>query len=188
METKFHGFLEDLKEAVSLDESEHKKMTRYVPQFFELLCNIITDNRADWNTRLIISSALSYFVMPDDIIPDSEKGLGYIDDVYITAFVLKKIVDDIDPELITENWYGDEDIIKLVNKLYTESQLILGERCPQVLELVGLRKYLSADLAYANNNYPERMVRLVDERNELIGLLAFILTVGKKLFRKKSAS
>ena len=38
----------------------------------------------DWHTKMMISSAIAYFVLEEDVIPDHTEN-GYIDDLFITS-------------------------------------------------------------------------------------------------------
>lgn len=78
------------------------------PIFFKLLCDILNDKFTDWHTKMMISSAIAYFVLEKDVIPDQEED-GYIDDLFIVSSVLKEIKES-SPELIDENWLYEEDI------------------------------------------------------------------------------
>ncbi|MBI5002099.1 DUF1232 domain-containing protein [Candidatus Woesearchaeota archaeon] len=173
----FRGFYEDLKEAVSINGGEHHNILIYCPEFFKLLCNILIDDNSDWNTKILINCALAYFVLPEDVIPEHKYGAeGYIDDLFLCSYVLKEIKDNIDEGLITKNWEGNEDIVELIDDIYSKSKILISEHYLKILRLVGLRKYSSLDLDERQSDYPRRIARLADEKRELLGLLSFLVS------------
>ena len=49
-----------------------------------------------WKTIVLALSAIVYFLVPTDLIPDFILGLGYIDDAAVIAWVVKSIKTDLD--------------------------------------------------------------------------------------------
>ena len=168
-------FYNTLKEQIQkIDSPQYKEIINYCPEFYLLLCNILMDKKTDWNTKMLINSAIAYFVLTEDIIPDYEAdGFGFVDDIFITCFVLVEIKDNIDEKLLLEHWHKDEDILSIVDDIFIKSKILIGDKYIDILQLVGLKKYISLDL-YEFGDSTQRISRLVKEKNELIGLLAFI--------------
>lgn len=175
MEENYRGFYDDLKEDISRYTGEHKSLLENCPKFFKLLCDILKDKRADWHTRLLVNSALAYFVLPEDVIPDYDER-GYIDDLFLTAFVLVEIKNNVDEHLLIDNWNQDGNILELVEDVHDRSKIIIGEDYIDVLRLVGLRKYVSLDLNEYSGDYPSKIARLADDKRELLGLLSFVVS------------
>lgn len=171
---KFHGFYESLVRGIEHSGSKHKKLIKYCPPFFRLLCKILNDKVTDWNTKLMIDAALAYFVLPDDIIPDREEA-GYVDDLFIVTYVLKEIKDKISPELIANNWDSKEEVLPLIDKIYEESSKIVAQYSLDIIHKVGLHKYQSLNLAEYSGTYHERIAKLGNEKRELLGLLAYLV-------------
>lgn len=176
---KFHGFYGNLEKDIRSHRGKYKKLVKYCPPFFQLLCKILNDKVTDWNTKLMIDAALAYFVLPDDIIPDKEEA-GYVDDLFIVTHVLREIKDKVSPELITNNWEEKEDILLLIDKIYDESSKIVAQYSLDIIHKVGLHKYQSLNLAEYSGTYPQRMARLGNEKRELLGLIAYLI---KQLYK-----
>ncbi|RJQ15766.1 DUF1232 domain-containing protein [Candidatus Woesearchaeota archaeon] len=172
--SQFLGFQEALKNTISSYDGSYKDVVQYCPALFDLLCKILNDKTADWNTKLMIDAALAYFVLPEDIIPDYED-VGYVDDLFIVCHVLKEIKEKNSSDLIKSNWDGKEDIIELVEDLYNKSSRIVANHTLDILRKVGLHKYQSLDLAEYSGSYPEKLVKLGNEKRELLGLLAYLV-------------
>lgn len=168
----YEGFYEALQKTIK-QHKEYKEIIKYCPSFFELLCKIVNDRETDWNVKLIIDAALSYFVIPNDIIPDRDER-GYVDDMFITCHVLK-YVKEISKNLILRNWDGDDDILRLIDKIYSESKTIVVNEEFDILQKVGLHKFQSLELGEYSGTYHEKLAKLGNEKRELLGLLAFVV-------------
>lgn len=154
-------------------KGENKGLLMNSPTFFELLCNILNDERSDWHTKMMISSALGYFVMDDDVIPDSHEN-GYVDDLFIICYVLKQIR-KLDEKLIIENWNYESDICELIEDVFQESYRIIGNKACDTLQIVGLYKFKSLELEEYTGNYQDRVKKLAEEKREAIALVAYLV-------------
>jgi uncharacterized membrane protein YkvA (DUF1232 family) len=151
---KLRGFYEDLVDAIKSEEDGvYSDILKYAPSFFQLLCDILEDERADWYTRLLIDSALAYFVMPNDIISEEEYGVtGYIDDIFLCAYVLNEIKKKSGEELIVDNWRKKSNILKIIDEVLSSSKRIIGEQYSAILKFVGLRKESNLPSIIDKNN------------------------------------
>ncbi|ACL16704.1 YkvA family protein [Methanosphaerula palustris] len=161
-------------------EGSNKKILMNCPIFFKLLCDILNDKFTDWHTKMMISSAIAYFVLEKDVIPDQEED-GYIDDLFIVSSVLKEIKES-SPELIDENWLYEEDIFATIDDVYLQTSEILGDLTYDVLRKVGLHKFNSLNLEEYSGSYPQKLSRIASEKRELLGIVVFLLN---KLHDKK---
>ena len=66
-------------------------------------------------TKLIISAALGYFILPFDFIPDYAPVIGFADDMAVMLLVLRKMATNITPEIKKkarehlQKWFGETD-------------------------------------------------------------------------------
>ena len=77
-----------------------------------LIYRLLKDNRVSIKTKLIISASLAYTCFPSDLIPDKIPFIGKIDDIAVMFFALSKIATDVPPNIILENWAGDDNLIE----------------------------------------------------------------------------
>ena len=63
----------------------------------------MNDKYADWHTKILVSSALGYFVLENDVIVDNAE-FGYLDDLYILCYTLREIERHVSPSLLDNNW------------------------------------------------------------------------------------
>ena len=181
-------FLDLLTKNIDLYEGPNKELQQYCPKFFELLSNILNDKFVDWHTKVMISAALGYFVLEDDVIPDAEEN-GYIDDLYLVTYILNEIKNNQSPEIIIRNWRGEEDIIRLIDEIFIKASDIVGPLSKEILKKVGLYKFSLLALEEYSGEYPKREARLMKEKRDLIALLAYIIQkVEDDKFKSRSYS
>lgn len=82
-----------------------------VPDIISLIYRLLKDNRVPVKIKLIISGAISYVVVPSDLIPSKIPFIGEIDDIAVVFFALNRIVQDVDLKVLLENWEGSNELI-----------------------------------------------------------------------------
>jgi len=97
------------------------------PDLFHLLCKLVIDKDVPVNEKALLAGAIVYFISPVDLIPEALTGpLGYIDDVAVAAFVLNRIINKINPEIVRRNWAGTEDILDLIQQIIKVADEMIG--------------------------------------------------------------
>lgn len=140
MDDQFKDFYDILRENLDSYRGEYDKFIDYSPDLFKLLTDILNEDDIEPEIRLKICAAIAYFVAPYDIIPEQIYGpQGYIDDIYLCAYIINDLVDSIGWEKLEEVWQGDEELQEIVNECYNKSEEILGEKKDQILIYVGLK-------------------------------------------------
>lgn len=130
-----------LKEELTNFEGNFPKYVLHTPDFFKLLCKL-TDEDLKLEDKKMINSALAYFVIPNDVIPEDMYGpAGYIDDIFVCTYVLMNIRDIYGIEMLKNLWEGEEDIEKVFETSYKESKEELKEKglIDKVLKVACLR-------------------------------------------------
>ncbi len=121
-------------------EGEFDRFIFYIPDLFKLLCDMM-DRNIDVQDRQNINSALAYFVLPNDFLPEDVHGpMGYADDVFVCAMVVKKLVDKYGIKMIEEAWENEEDLQFAIDICIEKGKKILDEMrlTDRLLEYVGL--------------------------------------------------
>lgn len=65
-----------------------KAFTRRVKQEVQIYQIVIQDERTPWLARILIGSAVSYLLLPFDLIPDAIPILGQLDDLLIVPALI----------------------------------------------------------------------------------------------------
>ncbi|BDZ68743.1 RNA-binding domain-containing protein [Methanobacterium ferruginis] len=133
----FKHFSDNIKENLSFYEGKYESFIDHGPDLLQLLTTLLINSALSVDMKLKLSTALAYFVAPNDIIPEDKYGpYGYIDDIFLCSHVLKDISTQIDHGILEECWCGQENLEKVINTCYAESMFILGKKCNTVLEFV----------------------------------------------------
>ncbi|MBW4256592.1 DUF1232 domain-containing protein [Methanobacterium sp. YSL] len=139
MENYFTEFYEVLRENLQTYDETYDEFINNGPELFKLLTEILNKKRIDPIIRLKISAAIAYFVAPYDVISEQLYGpMGYIDDIFISVFVLKDIEDDLGLGYLQNMWHGDEELKNVIDECYNKSVEYLGDRTDDIITYVGL--------------------------------------------------
>lgn len=134
---------------------------KYLPDFYRILCNIITDKKTSWYARILVNSALAYLVLEQDIIPDKKGEKGYLDDLFLCSYILKEIRDKISKEIILSNLHDTSigarngEIFDLIYEVNSKCADYLDGKEAEILNLVGISKFNALDLLCANDRKAE---------------------------------
>ena len=85
----------------------------------------LTEENIDKVAKKEIYSALAYFVIPNDVIPEDLYGpAGYIDDMFVCAKVLNNLKDKYGINFLNRYWDQDEELEEVLNLCLKKSQKI----------------------------------------------------------------
>lgn len=113
------------------------RLVRDIPSFIKLLARLMRDPRVSRLDRIIVGAVLAYFVSPVDVVPDLLfPVLGQIDDIYLLALALSRLVNNAGTEVLLEHWDGEESSLELLlsgldrasSILPAPARVILGKR------------------------------------------------------------
>ena len=139
MENQFKDFCDLLRENLDSYRGEYEGFIDYSPELFRLLTEILNDKIIKAPIRLKISAAMAYFVAPFDIIPEQIYGpYGYVDDIFVCAYVVKDIEKELGYDYLSDFWEGEEDLEDVIEECYKQSKIILKDKTMDILGYVGL--------------------------------------------------
>ena len=117
-------------------EHVNRKFLVQTPRFFILLCNLAHCDGLSENSKAKIAVAISYFMLPFDLIPEALIGpTGYIDDLVLSALVLKYIKDKGEELFIDKYWeYSDVDLYGIIDEIILKAEDLVGNDIYQKLK------------------------------------------------------
>lgn len=89
------------------DREGVKQLIRDIPNFLKLLGRLARDPRISKLDKAIVMATIGYVVMPLDFIPDFIPFLGQVDDIYLLALALDRLLNNAGIDLLLEHWDGD---------------------------------------------------------------------------------
>ena len=95
-ESKFDGFMIDVEDKLKTVSKVGGKLAK-IPTFLSLVKCYITKeyDKVPTGTIIAITSALLYFLIPSDLMPDFIPLIGYIDDASVISVCMSMVGHDI---------------------------------------------------------------------------------------------
>lgn len=106
----------------------------FLPNLVRLLGRLIKDSRVPSTEKALFLAAIVYVISPIDLIPDIFPFIGQIDDAYLVALTLLRLVSRTDESVVRQNWPGNGDIVGLVRSIADLAPKFLSRRTRRVLE------------------------------------------------------
>ena len=137
--SEFKDFYDTLIENLDGYDGEYAYFINCGPNLFNLLCNLLSQKEISREMRLEISAAIAYYVAPDDIIPEEIYGpYGYIDDIFVSVYVLRKVAKEFGYDFLQNLWKHETDVKEVMDDCYDNSLELLEDKVHAVLSYVGL--------------------------------------------------
>jgi len=105
----------------------------FLPNMVMLLGRLLKDNRVPIAEKALFAAAIVYVISPLDFIPDIFPFIGQVDDLYVVALVLLRLVNRSDETVVREHWSGGGDIVALSDSIAGLAPKILPKRISRVL-------------------------------------------------------
>lgn len=105
----------------------------FLPNMVMLLGRLLRDTRVPTAEKALFVAAIVYFVMPVDLIPDIFPFIGQVDDIYVIALTLLRLVNRTDERVVREHWSGGGDIVALSDSIASVAPMLLPKRVTRVL-------------------------------------------------------
>ena len=113
--------------------SRIKNLLLIIPNLLLLCARLLTDSRVPTAVRAMVAGAIIYAIVPFDLIPDMIPFVGQIDDVYLIALTLLRLMERTDPKIVREHWAGGGDVVELVGSAAQVAAKLLPPRIRRVL-------------------------------------------------------
>jgi uncharacterized membrane protein YkvA (DUF1232 family) len=135
-------FYQELRKKIKIwlqsDEGKANKWQEYLlaaPDLFHLLCKLSIDKDVAVKDKAKLAGAIAYFVSPIDLVPEAIVGpVGYVDDISLAAYVINKIINNTDPEIVRKHWAGEGDVLVLVQRILAKADQMVGSGLWQKLK------------------------------------------------------
>ena len=120
--------------------SEHRKMRKkmrelllFIPNLLGLLIGLLRDERVSQADKAILAGIVMYVIVPLDVIPDFIPFIGQIDDSYLLAISILRLLNRADRRVIMDHWKGERDIKELVASIAKIAEFFLPKPVKNVL-------------------------------------------------------
>ena len=110
-----------------------KNLLLFIPNMLLLCARLLTDSRVPATERALVAGAIVYAIIPFDLIPDMIPFVGQIDDAYLIALTLLRLMERTDPKVVREHWRGGGDVVELVGAAALVAAKFLPQRIRRIL-------------------------------------------------------
>lgn len=104
-----------------------------IPNLLFLSARLMVDPRVPATERLLVGGAIVYALVPLDFIPDMLPFVGQVDDAYLIALSLLRLMSVTEPRVVREHWRGGGDVTELVGATALIAARLLPKRIRRVL-------------------------------------------------------
>lgn len=105
----------------------------FIPNLVKLMLALLRDRRVSSSDKAILAGTILYVIAPIDILPDIIPFIGLIDDSYLVAIALLRLLNRADRTVVMDHWSGDRDIKELVSSISRVAEYFLPKRMKNAL-------------------------------------------------------
>ncbi len=110
-----------------------KNFLLFLPNLIMLCGNLLIDKRVPIAEKALFAASVIYAISPLDLIPDIFPFIGQIDDIYLIALTLLRLLNYTNESIIREHWRGGGDIVALTSSIAAIAPKFLPQRVQRVL-------------------------------------------------------
>lgn len=110
-----------------------KSFLLFLPNMVILLGRLLKDARVPTAEKALFLAAIVYVISPLDFIPDIFPFIGQIDDIYVVALTLLRLVNRTDATVVRQLWPGGGDIVSLADSIANIAPKFLPRRTARVI-------------------------------------------------------
>ncbi|UCH34441.1 MAG: DUF1232 domain-containing protein [Armatimonadota bacterium] len=112
-----------------------RELLLMLPNLAKLLGRLAVHPDVPAQEKALLAATIAYLAMPIDIIPDFVPGLGQVDDIFLVAVVLQRLINSAGEDLVLQNWDGDPKLLSIIQQILEVSTYFLPK--PMREKLVG---------------------------------------------------
>lgn len=110
-----------------------RSFVMFLPNMVMLMGRLLKDNRVPIAEKALFAAAIVYVISPLDFIPDIFPFIGQVDDLYVVALVILRLVNRTDESVVRQHWSGGGDIVSLADSIANIAPKFLPKRVARVL-------------------------------------------------------
>jgi uncharacterized membrane protein YkvA (DUF1232 family) len=110
-----------------------KNLLMFLPNMIALCGQLMVDGRVPKAEKLLFAGAIVYAITPLDFIPDMIPFIGQVDDAYLVALTLMRLLTRTEARVLREHWRGGGDIVQLVEAITSLAPKLLPQRVQRML-------------------------------------------------------
>ncbi len=121
-----------MREWLQKKAGDGHKVAEYLmlaPDLFHLLAKLLGDEEVPKGEKAKLGAAMTYFVMPVDLIPELISGyMGFADDVALAIYVIHSMINTPHFKIAEKHWSGDQELLPTARNFVKKADTLLGSK------------------------------------------------------------
>ena len=128
-----------LEKDISGYDGEFSQLIHQAPALYKMMTRLLDDRALPRSMSPLVIAAIAYFILPEDIIPEEKYGpIGYVDDIYLCAFVANEVAkESASPDILARNWEGKVHITTLIKEILDREKELIGDKKDSIMQYIG---------------------------------------------------
>lgn len=118
---------------IGADRETLKSLARAIPSFLKMLWRLYGDARVSRLDKAIVLATIGYILMPMDLIPDFIPFLGQVDDIYLLALALDRLLNNAGIDVLLDHWEGEVSSLEMAISALDKAGSFLPEQVRNLL-------------------------------------------------------
>lgn len=99
------------------ERDQIRDLLLFLPRLGAMLVKLIADPEVSAIDKALLGAAVLYIASPLDILPDFIPVIGQLDDIYLVALCLLRLLNRSGEAKLRQHWDGPEDIVLVLNTI-----------------------------------------------------------------------
>ncbi len=128
-----------LEKDISGYDGEFSQLIHQAPALYKMMTRLLDDRALPRSMSPLVIAAIAYFILPEDIIPEEKYGpIGYVDDIYLCAFVANEVAkESASTDILARNWEGKLPVATLVKEILDREKELIGDKKDRIMQYIG---------------------------------------------------
>jgi len=128
-----------LEKDISGYEGKFSRLIAQAPALYKMMTRLLDDRDLPRSMSPQVIAAIAYFILPEDIIPEEKFGpIGYVDDIYLCAFVANEVAkESASHDILARNWDGNVPIATLIIEILDREKELIGDQKDHIMQYIG---------------------------------------------------
>lgn len=99
------------------DDEALRNLLLFLPRLAKLIAQLLVDAQVAATDKMLLGAVVIYIASPIDIVPDVIPMIGQLDDLYLVAMCLLRLMNRSGENTLRQYWDGPEDIVAVLAKV-----------------------------------------------------------------------
>ena len=128
-----------LEKDISGYDGKFSQLIAQAPALYRMMTRLLDDRALPRSMSPLVIAAIAYFILPEDIIPEEKYGpVGYVDDIYLCAFVANEVTKESGvPDILARNWDGKVPVNALIREILDREKELIGDKKERIMQYIG---------------------------------------------------